>query len=54
MEKTIYKLIDIDANAWECQNCKCAWCLLDGTPRENRMRFCPFCGAKIVGEIYDD
>jgi len=52
LNTTVYKQIDIDANAWECQQCKEAWCLEDGSPKENRMNYCPFCGVKIEGEIF--
>ncbi len=31
--------------------CGGTWCLNDGTPAENGMKFCPYCGKSI--EWYD-
>lgn len=33
-----------------CTSCGEILVLEDGTPSENDYKFCPFCGAKIVGE----
>lgn len=37
---------DPDLPAWET-SCDSAYFLADGTPSENRMKFCPFCGLKL-------
>ena len=34
---------------YQCSECGCEWCLNDGTPEENGMKFCPNCGAKMDG-----
>ena len=31
--------------AWVCSSCGEPWVLIDGTPSENNMNFCPNCGA---------
>ena len=36
--------------AWVCSVCGEPWTLIDGTPKENNMNFCPNCGAKMNGE----
>ena len=28
--------------------------IVEGTPVENEMKFCPYCGKKIVTRIYQD
>ena len=33
--------------AWVCSVCGEPWTLIDGTPKENNMNFCPNCGAKM-------
>lgn len=35
-----------DSDIW-LTSCGSAWCLNEGTPKENRMKFCPFCGREI-------
>jgi predicted nucleic acid-binding Zn ribbon protein len=47
-DETTYTRIDLEANAWECSACDCAWQLMEGSPEDNNMRFCPECGAKIT------
>lgn len=42
-----YKQLNDDYNTWECSNCKCDWCIEDGTPKDNNMNYCPECGARI-------
>jgi hypothetical protein len=42
-----YTLVDGDANAWECSECKEWWVLTDGIPKDNYMNYCPKCGSKI-------
>ena len=34
--------------AWVCSVCGEPWTLIDGTPKENNMNFCPNCGAKMT------
>ena len=43
----VYEQTDIDWSAWTCSNCKCDWCLEDGTPKDNNLNYCPECGARI-------
>ena len=38
-------------NTWSCSVCGEPWVLIDGTPKENGMKFCPNCGAKM--EVQD-
>ena len=33
--------------AYVCSVCGEPWTLIDGTPRENNMHYCPNCGAKM-------
>lgn len=35
---------------WRCSICKKEWWLEAGTPTENKMNFCPHCGAKMDEE----
>lgn len=35
-----------DSDCWET-NCGNAWQLNEGTPTENHMKFCPFCGKPL-------
>ena len=41
---------EIDYWETECDN---AFNLIDGTPSENGMKFCPYCGKKLI-EIKED
>lgn len=34
---------------WQCTNCKVLMSI-DGTPQENLLRYCPNCGAYMMGE----
>ena len=36
-----------DDNTWTCSVCGGPWMLLDGNPKDNFMRYCPQCGAKM-------
>lgn len=36
-----------DLIIWTCTNCKDSAILYEGTPKENGMKFCPYCGAKM-------
>ena len=38
---------DDETNAWECSICHNIWQLMDGTPTENHMHYCSYCGAKM-------
>ena len=38
-----------DSDCWKT-DCGNAWRLDDGTPSENHMSFCPFCGRKLEEE----
>lgn len=46
-EENVY----FDAYAWRCSVCKEDWDLIEGTPFENNMRFCPKCGAEMIAEV---
>lgn len=39
---------------WVCSVCENEWVLIDGTPLDNQMNYCPKCGARMDGEIDDD
>ena len=41
-----WTLIDEDFNAYDT-SCKSPWCLESGTPSDNKMNYCPYCGRKI-------
>ena len=41
-----WTLIDEDFNAYDT-SCKSPWCLESGTPGDNKMNYCPYCGRKI-------
>lgn len=46
-------LVDEKSNTWKCTNCikegKDDWWKLNhGTPQDNKMDYCPHCGAKMV------
>lgn len=34
-------------NTWACSVCGNPFVLIDGTPKDNGMNFCPNCGAKM-------
>lgn len=40
--------LDPDGELWDT-GCGQAFCLSDGTPKENDMIYCPFCGNRISG-----
>ena len=50
-----YKPDMYDNNTYECSECGGAWTIIDGTPADNDMLYCPHCGAKNpesnVGEM---
>lgn len=37
---------DPDADLWE-GSCGVSWCLTEGTPTENEVKFCPNCGRPV-------
>ena len=39
---------DKDTNAWECSNCHDVWQLMEGTPAENHLNYCQYCGAEMT------
>lgn len=46
--------IDLDdkwgfEGTFKCSACGELWSLIDGTPQDNGMNFCPNCGAKMKG-----
>lgn len=38
-----------DDNTWVCSVCGEPWMLIDGSPEENFMHYCPQCGARMDG-----
>lgn len=39
---------DYDELTWTCSKCGEVWTLIDGTPDDNNMDFCPSCGAPMT------
>lgn len=35
---------------YDCSVCGESWVLIDGTPKDNGMIYCPHCGARMDGE----
>ena len=48
--KWLYKPNEYDDDTYECSQCGEPGTLIDGTPEENNMKFCPNCGADMRGE----
>lgn len=42
---------DYNDTYYKCSVCGEPWVLIDGTPLENGMHFCPKCGAIMDGEV---
>jgi hypothetical protein len=45
--KCEYKLIDEDNNIWQCSNCDHEGIIVEGSPEENEIKHCPYCGFGI-------
>ena len=43
---------DWNQDTWECLGCGGEWQMIEGTPQENNIHYCPFCGAKIQRFTY--
>ncbi len=41
-----WKWDDVD-DYWET-GCGNAYCIIEGTPTENKMKFCPYCGGALI------
>lgn len=39
-----------DGEYFVCSKCGCPWTLIEGSPEDNGMNFCPNCGAYMRGE----
>ena len=39
-----------DGEYFVCSECGCPWTLIEGSPEDNGMNFCPNCGAYMRGE----
>ena len=39
---------DREGNAYECSLCHEVWQLMEGTPAENKMKYCQSCGAEMT------
>ena len=42
-----------DCGTYVCSKCGEPWTLIDGTPVENNMNFCPNCGAALTDEAVE-
>ena len=40
-----------DSEYFVCSVCGCPWTLIEGSPEDNGMNFCPNCGAYMRGEM---
>jgi DNA-directed RNA polymerase subunit RPC12/RpoP len=36
---------------YDCSACGDSWSMINGTPQENGMLYCPHCGAKMGNEV---
>ena len=39
-----------EEGCYSCSVCGNPWIIIDGTPQDNEMYFCPYCGAKMDGK----
>ncbi len=39
---------------YDCSVCGESWVLIEGTPKENGMNYCPHCGAKMESILCDN
>ena len=46
----LYKPNVYDDSTYECDQCGEPWTLIDGTPQDNNMNYCPNCGARMDKE----
>ena len=44
---------DYDELTWTCSRCGEVWTLIDGTPDDNNMDFCPACGSPMTDEAVE-
>ena len=44
----------IGEGVYRCTNCDDKFVTLEGTPYDNRLFYCPFCGAKMDGKEKND
>ena len=49
-DKGEWKILDEEANAYECSKCQDAFMLMEGNPENNNYNFCPNCGADMRGK----
>lgn len=47
-----WHLINDDTDAWK-SSCGDAWIFEDGTPEDNHMNYCPFCGRHLKQRVSD-
>jgi len=45
-QKVCTWVYDDNLDYWDTL-CEKGWCFTEGTPKQNRMKFCPFCGDKL-------
>ena len=43
----MWECVDTDEWVWESE-CGEEWILTEGTPRQNGMAYCPFCGKRMI------
>lgn len=48
-KKGKWEVFDYD-NSYRCTSCGEIWTLNDGTPEENNMNYCTYCGADMRGK----
>ena len=44
---------DYDELTWTCSRCGEVWTLIDGTPDDNNMDFCPACGSPMTDDAVE-
>ena len=47
--KWLHNPNEYDDDTYECSRCGEPWTLIEGTPKENNMNYCPNCGANMRG-----
>ena len=53
MNKCEWQKVYDDYNIWESE-CGLTWELIDGTPKENNMNYCPNCGKQLIEGFWDE
>ena len=45
--------VELYEENYKCSNCGAWWTMIEGTPKDNDMDYCPTCGAKM-DEVEDE